>query len=536
MAVKLHIADRVMTLRSTVRPPGSRRTIRFRDLDFLTTEQLGPQQSLTPEGFLCIRSVPLARCGPQLYSDQEIPLQGDASGRIVVDRLPADVFDPQTIASLQGKPVTLDHPDDDVSPENYSDLAVGHVLNPRRGTGVLDNLLLGDLIVTDPQAIKAIRSKQLREVSVGYRANYVETGVGRGRQQNIVCNHVALVADGRCGPACRIGDRAFFTRTTDMRRTRDQQPSENNLGPGGSRLGFLPGTRDQGAEGSQGTPGTAFGGSPRRAQRPEKPAAIQSGSFTVDDEVEGERRPPSSQFAPSRTENDGRDPSDENEDRYGRMDSGLGHPLGDQEEEPFDEEGLGEIVNRIPAPEEGSVLVLVPQDDGSIAIVEQLDDGSDMSTADRTYRHRISDGRDPLLARMNSIARRRWSRTSDATLGDTQQSTIYTHRPLAPGHRLELQGPNELGTFDLVLFSGTYDLTGPTPPGASGSAGQRDNPGKMKPTQTWSSASGSRPGELNIREIEQGAAFGRTRDRRGSEAVKLAAMNKSAKEYWAAHR
>src|SRR5262252_4684262 len=112
--------------------------MQFRDTDFYTVERLGPQQSLTPEGFLIIRGVPLARTGPQLYSEQEIPIKGDSAGRIVIDREPDEVFRPATVASLNGKPVTLDHPDEDVTPENYRDLAVGHVVNPRRGEHAMD--------------------------------------------------------------------------------------------------------------------------------------------------------------------------------------------------------------------------------------------------------------------------------------------------------------------------------------------------------------------------------------------------------------
>jgi hypothetical protein len=181
--------------------------------DFYVTEQLGPQQAMTPEGFLVVKAVPLARTGKQLYSDKEIPIKGDAQGKIIIDRDPDEVFRPQTIASLQGKPITLDHPMDDVNPDNYHDLAVGHVLNPRRGTGVFDHLLIGDLMIHDKKAIEAIRNKLLREVSVGYRANYQETGDARGRQTDILCNHLALVKDGRCGVVCRIGDKAFFSFT-----------------------------------------------------------------------------------------------------------------------------------------------------------------------------------------------------------------------------------------------------------------------------------------------------------------------------------
>ena len=219
MAIQLHIANRIFRLPGRAAPKpvvfrdrGLVRQYSFRDADFLTVERLGPMQSLSPEGFLIIRNVPLARTGPQLYSDQEIPIKGGADGRIVIDRFPDEVFRPATIASLNGKAVTLDHPDDDVTPENYSTLAVGHVIDPRRGLNALDNLLIGDLVITNPEAIKAIRSHEVREVSVGYKADYEETGLGRGKQRNIICNHLALVRDGRCGPICRIGDKAFFPR------------------------------------------------------------------------------------------------------------------------------------------------------------------------------------------------------------------------------------------------------------------------------------------------------------------------------------
>lgn len=182
---------------------------------FYTTEELGPSQSLTPEGFLVVKNAPLARTGHQLYSDKELPLNGDRDGHIIIQRDPEEVFRDQTVNSFHGKPVTLDHPDEDVNPENWSKLAVGYVLNPRRGAGVLNHLLLGDLVITDAKAIKAIRDRQFRELSAGYDAEYEQTQDGRGRQHNIVANHVALVQDGRCGILCRIGDSARGVKTRD---------------------------------------------------------------------------------------------------------------------------------------------------------------------------------------------------------------------------------------------------------------------------------------------------------------------------------
>jgi uncharacterized protein len=176
---------------------------------FFTVESLGPSQGMTREGFLIAENVPLARTGSQLYHEKEIPIKGDSSGRVIISRDEDEVFKPSMIASLQGKPVVIDHPDQDVSPENYHDYAVGTVINPRRGVGLMDNLLLGDLIIYDQKAIKLIRDKELREVSVGYDSDYIEDGPGRGHQANILANHLALVREGRCGPVCRIGDGVY---------------------------------------------------------------------------------------------------------------------------------------------------------------------------------------------------------------------------------------------------------------------------------------------------------------------------------------
>lgn len=176
---------------------------------FHVTEPLGPNIGRTSEGFLVCRNVPLARTGAQLYSDQEVPIKSVAAdGRVIVMRDADEVFRPETIASLQGKPVTIDHPDEDVGPHNYHDVAVGHVINPRRGEGRLAHLLIGDILLTSPKAIQAVLDGALREVSVGYDADYEDAGNGRGAQKNIVANHLAIVDNGRCGAVCRIGDRA----------------------------------------------------------------------------------------------------------------------------------------------------------------------------------------------------------------------------------------------------------------------------------------------------------------------------------------
>lgn len=132
---------------------------------------------------------------------------------IRVERTPEEVFRPESIASAQGKPATIDHPDEDVTPANWRDLAVGYGINPHRGENANDELLLADLMITCPAAIDAVRAHRLKEISLGYDADYEEIEPGRGRQSNIVINHIALLEPGagRCGPICSIRDRRSTT-------------------------------------------------------------------------------------------------------------------------------------------------------------------------------------------------------------------------------------------------------------------------------------------------------------------------------------
>lgn len=174
---------------------------------YYSTAQLSDRLSETPEGFLICEGVPITRAGDLLYNPGETPVT-PGKGATVISRTVEDIHDPATIASFEGKPVTINHPDDFVTPDNWRELAVGIVQNVRPGEGEDSDKLLADLLITDFEAIAAVKSKRLREVSCGYEAEYVEEGPGRGRQEGIIGNHVALVTSGRCGSECAIFDHA----------------------------------------------------------------------------------------------------------------------------------------------------------------------------------------------------------------------------------------------------------------------------------------------------------------------------------------
>jgi hypothetical protein len=174
---------------------------------FYSEEQLSPNQARTPEGFLICHAVPIARIGTQLYGPGEVSIDPGPDGVVRIDRDADQVFRPQTIASFEGKPLVINHPDGvDVTPENYRDLAVGHMQNVRRGTGIEDHLLLADFVIMREDAIALILANPNYQVSCGYDAQYEGTAPGRGRQVNIVGNHCAFVEHGRCGPICATKD------------------------------------------------------------------------------------------------------------------------------------------------------------------------------------------------------------------------------------------------------------------------------------------------------------------------------------------
>jgi hypothetical protein len=172
---------------------------------FYAPEELGKTRRLTPEGFLVCEGVAIARTGDQLYHKTELALDANGDGTITVVRLPEEVFREETIASFEGKPVTVEHPNDFVKPETWKDLAVGTVQNVRRGEGIEDDMLIADLVITDAKAIEYV-NKYKPELSCGYDSDYEQTEPGHAIQRNIVGNHVALVDRGRAGPRVAIKD------------------------------------------------------------------------------------------------------------------------------------------------------------------------------------------------------------------------------------------------------------------------------------------------------------------------------------------
>lgn len=182
-------------------------------MKYFFNTQLGETRYSLADGSLLCKDVPIARTGTQVYAAGDLPnLTPNAAGQIIVTRSPEQVFNPATLASFEGMSITVLHPEDEdgnirlVNPQNWKDLAHGHLQNVRRGTGNQSDLMLADLIVKDEYAIQLIEDG-LRQVSCGYDAEYEQTAPGKADQVDITGNHVALVPKGRAGNRCAIGDR-----------------------------------------------------------------------------------------------------------------------------------------------------------------------------------------------------------------------------------------------------------------------------------------------------------------------------------------
>ena len=153
----------------------------------------------TPQGGLRVPAT-LTRTGVFVYHSDD--------GRTIREYRPADeVFRKETLASLRGSPLTVDHPPESLKPANFRQWATGHVGDDIKRDG---DKTSATAYVQDQAAIRAIEAGR-RQISCGYHCDVDETpgvspdGEAYDRiQRNIVYNHVALVDNGRAGPDVRL--------------------------------------------------------------------------------------------------------------------------------------------------------------------------------------------------------------------------------------------------------------------------------------------------------------------------------------------
>lgn len=163
----------------------------------------------TRDGYL-VADVKAARTGIQQYAGWEV---GKPEIPVVnVYRSADQVFTTDSMGSYAHKPVTNDHPDEEVTADNWRDVAVGQVGDEIKRDG---DFIRVPLIVMDAKAIKQVQDGK-RELSAGYTCELefidgvTPEGVAyQAIQKDIRINHVAIVDKGRAGPEARIGDKSW---------------------------------------------------------------------------------------------------------------------------------------------------------------------------------------------------------------------------------------------------------------------------------------------------------------------------------------
>ena len=219
-----------------------------------TSSSLSANMHFTPQGYLLCVGVPIARTGIMYYANGEIPhLKAGPNGLVEVTRDASVVFSPQAMMSFEGQPITVDHPEEDVGPRNWKNLACGYLRNVRQGTGADSYKLIADALITDEYAIDSV-IRGRRGISCGYDAKYEQSVPGYAKQISITGNHVALVSNPRCGQECSIRDEKPMTKLTksqfakkirDAFRARDEEKLDEALSHIGEEKGAGP---DQGGE------------------------------------------------------------------------------------------------------------------------------------------------------------------------------------------------------------------------------------------------------------------------------------------------
>lgn len=194
----------------------------------LISERLSPHKYKTPEGYLICVDAILARTGKQTYKRSELFTDGDDT-EIDVDRKPEEVFSKATLASFENKPITVEHPDEDVNSNNIKDYAVGFVRDVHRGIADGQDVILGTLVIQDAETISEIENGEHTELSCGYDCDIDDSA--NPQQRNIRGNHVALCQCGRAGNA-RIVDSVIDTGENDMNKDAvipTKEPSQDRV-------------------------------------------------------------------------------------------------------------------------------------------------------------------------------------------------------------------------------------------------------------------------------------------------------------------
>lgn len=160
-----------------------------------------------------VADVRAARVGIQTYTGREVDPDNQLGLRdkaeVKVYRPESEVFNVDSMASFTAAPLTIDHPTQPVTADNWKRLGVGEI----HGDVVRDGSFVRvPIIVRDAAAVEKVRTTH-KQLSMGYRctldATPGKTPEGEAFdavQRNIRINHIAAVPAARGGPELKISD------------------------------------------------------------------------------------------------------------------------------------------------------------------------------------------------------------------------------------------------------------------------------------------------------------------------------------------
>ena len=177
-------------------------------MKFLSVEKISAHKFKDSNGQLICTDCILARTGKQSYTRKEV--FGDSVdnpySEIQLDRKPDQVFSGPTLASFENKPVTIEHPSENVNVENYKKFAVGFVRDVHKGVykdekGEMHDVIMGTIVLTDKHAIQLLEDGEENFLSCGYDCDIAteNNNYDYGEQINIRGNHIAMCANPRAG-------------------------------------------------------------------------------------------------------------------------------------------------------------------------------------------------------------------------------------------------------------------------------------------------------------------------------------------------
>lgn len=181
-------------------------------MKIIDTFTIDAKPKKTDQGFL-FANVRAVRTGVQRYAGHEV---GRPDLQVVdVYRPETEVFNRDSVNSFAGITLTSNHPDEEVTADNWKDYAVGDVV-------VGDVMREGEfmrlqIMVRDAATIKAVENGK-NQLSAGYDAEleWIDGVTDDGLtyqaiQRNIRANHLSIVDAARGGKQLKIGDGKVMT-------------------------------------------------------------------------------------------------------------------------------------------------------------------------------------------------------------------------------------------------------------------------------------------------------------------------------------